>query len=117
MTEIKDILEAIRTRYMEKEIMSYEEDYLFDDGGTVQYMVEGKYEIIGAFQSNNRIKVIVHIKEFSCSEDVFDRAIEDFENYVKEKIIERVPDVENYLDILSVREKDLKKITEYAYCY
>lgn len=117
MMALKDILEAIRIRYMDEEIMDYEEEYVFDDGGTVQYLVEGKYGIIGAFQSNNRIKVIVLIKEFSCSVDVFDEAIGDFESHIKKKIIERVPEVEDYLDILPVREKDLKKITEDAYCY
>lgn len=37
--------------------------------------------------------------------------------YIGRLCNERVPEVENYLDILPVREKDIKKITEYAYCY
>lgn len=115
MVNLISVLEGIRIRFAEPQSMNFEETWVFEEGGTVTYSVFIEYKLIGAFLEENRIKVVVNIKRFDCSEDVFDIAIEAFEKNVKAEIVKRIPETLGCIDILSVRIEDLKKISEYAY--
>jgi len=101
MANLAAILEAVRIRFAGAEIMSLQLNYYNrDKGGEVLYPALIKYEIAGSYISNNRVKIIIVINEFSCAKRFFQKAVKDFDEIVKMKISKRIPETNNLIDLM-----------------
>jgi hypothetical protein len=101
MTDLKSIVEAVRINFAEHYIITWDTNYTnFDRDSEKIFPAWINYEIAGSYIHNNQIKIIVSIKEFSCSEYIIKRVLRDLEEEVKSKITERIPETNNKIEIV-----------------
>ena len=116
MIDIKVLLEDVKKLIMETQLTSFEETYEYEEnGGVVTYPTYVKYEIIGVFSDKNCVKLMVAIKKIECHENVLDTMIEDFKKRIQNEITQKNPDLQDYIDILPIKTKELKKLSECAF--
>jgi len=116
MIDIKELLEDVKKLIIETKITSFEETYEYEEnGGVVTYPTYVEYEIIGVFLDKDCVKLIVAIKRIECHENVLDTMIEDFKKRIQNEIAQKNPDAQGYIDILPIKTKGLKKLSECAF--
>jgi hypothetical protein len=101
MTDLKCILEATRITFAQHEIFSWTKHYKKIDGESDKiFPVFVNYEIVGSFISENKIKMIISLREFSFSEDIFKRVLRELEEDVTRIIAERIPETDGKIEII-----------------
>jgi len=101
MTDLKPILNAVRLSFSQHEIFSWGTDYkkIVRDSG-INFPVRIHYEVVGSFLSDNKIKVIASLKEFSISEQIFDEILRELKEAVINIIKERTPETNEKIEII-----------------
>ena len=101
MMDLKPILAALRITFSEYEKFSWTAHYKkIDRDSDKIFPVFVNYEIAGSFISENKIKVIVSLKEFSFSEELIKRVLRELEAEVIGIIAERIPETDGKIEIV-----------------
>jgi len=116
MINVNEVLGKVKKQIAETDTTSFEETYEYEEnGGKVTYHTYVEYEVIGVFLDKNRLKLMVVIKRIECHENILDTMIEDFKTRIQNDITHKNPGVRDYIDIVPIKAKELKKISEYAF--
>ena len=101
MADLKTILESIRIRFAEHEIWTWGTSFREIDRDSEKiFPAFINYEIIGAFIYNEKINVIVLIKEYSLSNEIISGAMKELRQEVIDKVKQRIPETNNKIEVI-----------------
>jgi hypothetical protein len=104
MADLACIVEGIKIQYVDPISVKFKESQHYGDSGYTFFTVDAVYQIVGAYQKDNRIKVIVNILKLECVDFLRHLALDALKKKVMDEVSIKIPESAGQIDLITVRE-------------
>ena len=96
---LPSVVESIKLTFVGPMSMKLFDEEDIPRDGFIRFDGYVSYEIVGAYLIDDRVKTLVKINQFQCSELVQDYAMVSFRRELQRLILKKIPECKEHLDV------------------